>query len=413
MSVFLNKEDKIQIKLYYYFLRADGKISDAEREWFERITHENDIDNNHIDKIVQGNLFVNVFGSNINGLVQECENELKDIAEGDVVSVMALIARLLSDDISETSNYIGKVIWNLIDYGGCDGEFSTEEKTVIKFLVDFLGVDKESVDRLYQLHSQKQALEESKVALKKDRSKTYDEITEALEKVDEEVEECDDQVEELMEEIAEADIDIDDHTEFESSYCGSNYYYGTDNDKLKLFYCFIMSDGEKSDSEIKKFKSIAEAMDWDTADAEQLRIKYGKYYDSFLTDDDFCWRSLILSARALALIMDKYSGIIDNKVEAASTIWTLVNLAYADEDFSKSESIILQFCKTFLNVDNVLFSEMTDTAETMLMLEKKKDWFKQSGLSYDEVTAQLNIINSQIESLASDIEFSVSEADIA
>lgn len=56
---------------------------------------------------------------------------------------------------------------------------------------------------------------------------------------------------------------------------------------------------------------------------------------------------------------------------------------------------------------------MTDTAETMLMLEKKKDWFKQSGLSYDEVTAQLNIINSQIESLASDIEFSVSEADIA
>lgn len=79
----------------------------------------------------------------------------------------------------------------------------------------------------------------------------------------------------------------------------------------------------------------------------------------------------------------------------------------------KSESIILQFCKTFLNVDNVLFSEMTDTAETMLMLEKKKDWFKQSGLSYDEVTAQLNIINSQIESLASDIEFSVSEADIA
>ena len=43
MSVFLNKEDKIQIKLYYYFLRADGKISDAEREWFERIANENGI----------------------------------------------------------------------------------------------------------------------------------------------------------------------------------------------------------------------------------------------------------------------------------------------------------------------------------------------------------------------------------
>lgn len=152
----------------------------------------------------------------------------------------------------------------------------------------------------------------------------------------------------------------------------------------------------------------------ETEDAEQFRIEYGEYYDSFLTDDDFCWRSLILSARALAMI-EEYSGISlrGRETNAAGTAWTLVNLAYADEDFSKSESIILQFCKTFLNVDNVLFSEMTDTAETMLMLEKKKDWFKQSGLSYDEVTAQLNIINSQIESLASDIEFSVSEADIA
>ncbi len=396
MSVFLNKNDKRQIKLYYYFLRADGKVSDAEREWLERFAHENDIDMNDINK-----------------LIRECENEMKNIAEGDVVSVIALIARLLSYDIPGVNNYIGKVIWNLIDYGGCDGEFSAEEKTVIKFLVDFLGIDKESVDQLHQLHSQKQALEESKGALKKDRSKTYDEITEALEMVDEEVEECDNQVEELMEEIAETDVDIDDHTEFESSYCGSNYYYGTDNHKLKLFYCFIMADGEKSDSEIKKFKSIAESLKWDTADAEQLRIKYGKYYDSFLTDDDFSWRSLILSARALALIIEKYSGIIDNKVEAASTIWTLVNLAYSDEDYSTDEEIILTFCKTFLNVDDVLFSEMTDTAETMLMLEKKKEWFKQSGLSYDEISTQLNTINNQIESLASDIEFSVSEADIA
>lgn len=392
MSVFLNKEDKIQIKLYYYFLRADGKISDTEREWLERFAHENDIDMDDVNK-----------------LIRECENELKDIDEDDIISKMAIIARLLSKNISGINSYIGKVIWNLVDYGGCDGEFSDEESVIIGFLTDFLGIKGDKFDKLCELHSKAQALEESKDALKKDRSKSYDEITVALQETDKKIAVCQNIVSGIIEKISETQVNIDDGFEFSSYYSSET----EKKDKLKLFYCFIMSDGEKSDSEIKKFKSIAEAMDWDTADAEQLRIKYGKYYDSFLTDDDFCWRSLILSARALALIMDKYSGIIDNKVEAASTIWTLVNLAYADEDFSKSESIILQFCKTFLNVDNVLFSEMTDTAETMLMLEKKKDWFKQSGLSYDEVTAQLNIINSQIESLASDIEFSVSEADIA
>ena len=106
MSVYLYEEDKIQIKLYYYFLRADGKVSDAEREWLERFAHENDIDMDDVNK-----------------LIRECENELKDIDEDDIISKMAIIARLLSKNISGINSYIGKVIWNLVDYGGCDGEF--------------------------------------------------------------------------------------------------------------------------------------------------------------------------------------------------------------------------------------------------------------------------------------------------
>lgn len=406
MSVFLNKEDKIQIKLYYYFLRADGKISDTEREWFERVTYKNDNDMN-----VAQNNYVEIFiqkKNDVNEVVQECEDKMKGIAEGDVVSVMALIAHLLSDVISETSSYIGKVIWNLIDYGGCDGEFSAEEKTVIKFLIDFLGIDKESVDRLYQLHSQKQALEESKDALKKDRSKSYDEITVALQETDKKIAVCQNIVSGIIEKISETQVNIDDGFEFSSYYSSET----EKKDKLKLFYSFIMADGDGADSEIEKIESIASAMEIHPHDIEAFLIKYGRYYDDFLRDEDYWWRSMILCARALVLF-EEHSGIINDEVQSARIIWTLVSLAYADEDYSTDEEIILTFCKTFLDIDDVLFSEMTDTAETMLMLEKKKEWFKQSGLSYDEVSAQLNIINSQIESLASDIEFSVSEADIA
>ena len=58
MSVYLYEEDKIQIKLYYYFLRADGKISDTEREWFEKVTYKNDNDmnvaqNNYVEMFIQ------------------------------------------------------------------------------------------------------------------------------------------------------------------------------------------------------------------------------------------------------------------------------------------------------------------------------------------------------------------------
>lgn len=391
MSVYLYEEDKIQIKLYYYFLRADGKVSDAEREWLERFAHENDIDMDDVNK-----------------LIRECENELKDIDEDDIISKMAIIARLLSKNISGINSYIGKVIWNLVDYGGCDGEFSDEESVIIGFMTDFLGIKGDKFDKLCELHSKAQALEESKDALKKDRSKSYDEITVALQETDKKIAVCQNIVSGIIEKISETQVNIDDGFEFSSYYSSET----EKKDKLKLFYSFIMADGDGADSEIEKIESIASAMEIHPHDIEAFLIKYGRYYDDFLRDEDYWWRSMILCARALVLF-EEHSGIINDKVQSARIIWTLVSLAYADEDYSTDEEIILTFCKAFLDIDDVLFSEMTDTAETMLMLEKKKDWFKQSGLSYDEVSAQLNIINSQIESLASDIEFSVSEADIA
>ena len=391
MSVYLYEEDKIQIKLYYYFLRADGKVSDAEREWLERFAHENDIDMDDVNK-----------------LIRECENELKDIDEDDIISKMAIIARLLSKNISGINSYIGKVIWNLVDYGGCDGEFSDEESVIIGFLTDFLGIKGDKFDKLCELHSKAQALEESKDALKKDRSKSYDEITVALQETDKKIAVCQNIVSGIIENISETQVNIDDGFEFSSYYSSET----EKKDKLKLFYSFIMADGDGADSEIEKIESIASAMEIHPHDIEAFLIKYGRYYDDFLRDEDYWWRSMILCARALVLF-EEHSGIINDEVQSARIIWTLVSLAYADEDYSTDEEIILTFCKTFLDIDDVLFSEMTDTAETMLMLEKKKEWFKQSGLSYDEVSAQLNIINSQIESLASDIEFSVSEADIA
>ena len=219
---------------------------------------------------------------------------------------------------------------------------------------------------------------------------------------------CQNIVSGIIEKISETQVNIDDGFEFSSYYSSE----AEKKNKLKLFYSFIRADGDGADSEIEKIESIATAMEIHPHDIEAFLIKYGRYYDDYLRDEDYWWRSMILCARALALL-EEHSEIINDEVQSARIIWTLVSLAYADEDYSTDEEIILTFCKAFLDIDDVLFSEMTDTAETMLMLEKKKEWFKQSGLSYDEVSTQLNIINSQIESLISDIEFSVSEADIA
>ena len=111
------------------------------------------------------------------------------------------------------------------------------------------------------------------------------------------------------------------------------------------------------------------------------------------------------------LLSDVRTGEIKwNANLQAEIIWTLVNLAYADEEYSEPEKKYIQHLVDKLEIKPELFSEFVDTADTILLLTKQKDWLKSIGLSYDKTTERLETIDEQIQLMIDNIQETISEA---
>lgn len=111
------------------------------------------------------------------------------------------------------------------------------------------------------------------------------------------------------------------------------------------------------------------------------------------------------------LLSDVRTGEIKGNANLqAEIIWTLVNLAYADEEYSEPEKKYIQHLVDKLEIKPELFSEFVDTADTILLLTKQKDWLKSIGLSYDKTTERLETIDEQIQLMIDNIQETISEA---
>ena len=72
---------------------------------------------------------------------------------------------------------------------------------------------------------------------------------------------------------------------------------------------------------------------------------------------------------------DEVEDASDNK-DAAPIIWNLINLVYADKDYSSKERSLLNYLMRKWKFKKELYYEMIDTAETVMMLNKEKEWVK-------------------------------------
>ena len=99
--------------------------------------------------------------------------------------------------------------------------------------------------------------------------------------------------------------------------------------------------------------------------------------------------------------------------EKAETIWTLISLAYSDDEYSEAEKTFIRLVSLIYKFDKKVMAEFIDTADTMQMLEDKKDWIKKSGKAYDEITDKLKAIDDEIKSLYRDVQITIDEIDAA
>lgn len=144
---------------------------------------------------------------------------------------------------------------------------------------------------------------------------------------------------------------------------------------MKICYLFIYADGEASPSELKNIKMIRKQSNIPDYYADQFK--------------EFCDEvKPKISGGNTDIIIEEINNVIDGgfrqffrffedsdnkKIKQAHTIWTLINLGYADKEYSESEKKIVNYLIDKWKVDPVLAAEFNDIAETIMALRMKRD----------------------------------------
>lgn len=167
--------------------------------------------------------------------------------------------------------------------------------------------------------------------------------------------------------------------------------------QAKLYYLYMMSDGDVSDGEKKLFDKICKELYLDADDKKSIKqecneiskqekmtcidvvkknaeesymygtldiLKIGRKTSNILQES--------YMYRILDIDLDKYVSDEDK----AKIIWNLVNLGYADSNFTIDEREVVDYLREYWELPDSIYQEMIDVAETCLALEKHKLWIE-------------------------------------
>lgn len=180
-------------------------------------------------------------------------------------------------------------------------------------------------------------------------------------------------------------------------------YENNTTEEGKLYYLFMMADGEVAYSEEKIFNQICKELEIESETKEKIienckdKVKESK--DLF---------SVIVREKIDEEAGSNWFGLRDAS-SLARIIWNLIDLGYADSTYSDEEKKIVNYLVNKWSVDEEILQEFVDTADTMLALSKQKEWLLSvfpKGLERDKKEKQMD---EQIKEMLEDVKLTISE----
>ncbi len=174
-------------------------------------------------------------------------------------------------------------------------------------------------------------------------------------------------------------------------------------EEAMLYYLYMMADGEVSYSEEKLFAEICKEMKIDEYDKQVVIDGCNE-----ITKESTDILNVIIRENLDYQVGQGWSGFKDASA-LARIIWNLVNLGYADSDYSESERKIVKHLLEKWGVKQEIYLEMVDTADTMLALTKQKEWIYSTfdkGQLRDEKEKRIDL---EFERMLSEIMITIDE----
>lgn len=94
-----------------------------------------------------------------------------------------------------------------------------------------------------------------------------------------------------------------------------------------------------------------------------------------------------------------------------SVVWNLINLGYADGYYTNIERELVDFLCEYWEIENSLYREMMDTADTILALENYKKWVDKILPESEIKQAKIKKIQRDIKDVQKSIELTITEID--
>lgn len=181
--------------------------------------------------------------------------------------------------------------------------------------------------------------------------------------------------------------------------------------EAKLYYIFMLADGESTNEEQKKFDEICMVLEVD----KRIKNEIIKFCSTKMIGYSSNFQEIkTIIEEVLNINKDRNIfnlSIIDTFLSdhKARIIWTMINLGYSDNDFTQIEKSIIAYLVDIFELENVLYSDMLDSADTILALTERKDWVKNQKWSYDKTHSELVRTDDKIKQIYKNVQVNIDE----
>lgn len=185
--------------------------------------------------------------------------------------------------------------------------------------------------------------------------------------------------------------------------------------QLKICFLFMHADGESSPSETKYLNNIVSKGNLSKESLQEFQAFCGQMTLKMSTGNSKTVISEIdelLGEKRSGLLSFAFGSIDGSKTMQAQTIWTLINLGYADSEYSEPEKQVVDHLIKRWEMDQILVAEFNDTANTILALTLQKQWVQNTSKPYTDINNIIQELDRNIASMFANVETSISEADI-
>ena len=174
-------------------------------------------------------------------------------------------------------------------------------------------------------------------------------------------------------------------------------------EEAKLYYLYMLADGEVHSREETKFDQICKELKIEP-EAEKEIIKECKNSEKQSQD----LLNVIINEK-----IDEKAGRgmfgIQNVSSQARIIWNLVDLGYADREYSNEEKRIVNYLVDKWSVNSEILQEFVDTADTILALTRQKSWIYNQFPRGAERNKREKKVDNQIMELLEDVKLTIKE----